>query len=174
VALCLLGHPCSVTCVVTSVRGHRLLQCLRVVYAMPPPLLAPKLRDTLAALAAADAKRAPAQAPSPQEPAQHDTFLRGAYRDREQLRLLGAEFDTGCKEWYVPRGVDLRPFRFWLPSAPQDGKHGPPPSCPSPLAMATAQPISVSCPVLLQLRCTALLLGGWVACCASHLLPWAI
>jgi hypothetical protein len=64
-----------VTCVVTSVRGHRLLQCLRVVYAMPPPLLAPKLRDTLAALAAADAKRAPAQAPSPQEPAQHDTFL---------------------------------------------------------------------------------------------------
>jgi hypothetical protein len=55
---------------------------------MPPPLLAPKLWNTLAALAAANAKRAPAQALAPREPAQHDTFLRDCYRDRIRVKML--------------------------------------------------------------------------------------
>jgi exodeoxyribonuclease VII large subunit len=44
-----------------------------------------------------------------------DIYLTTAYRDREQVKSLGARWDAGLKKWYVPSGRDLAVFAAWLP-----------------------------------------------------------
>jgi exodeoxyribonuclease VII large subunit len=43
-----------------------------------------------------------------------DTYLTTNYRDREQVKALGARWDPLQKRWFVPTGRDLAPFAAWL------------------------------------------------------------
>lgn len=43
-----------------------------------------------------------------------DTYLTTQYRDREQVKSLGARWDPGRRQWFVPSGRDLTPFQAWL------------------------------------------------------------
>lgn len=45
-----------------------------------------------------------------------DTYLTTAYKDREQVKALGARWDPVRKQWYVGEGRDLAPFATWLPT----------------------------------------------------------
>lgn len=51
-----------------------------------------------------------------------DRYLTTAFKDREQVKALGARWDAQQRRWYVPEGRDLSPFAVWLPAvslAPQ-------------------------------------------------------
>lgn len=43
------------------------------------------------------------------------TYLSAQYKDRLQVKALGARWDGESKRWYVPDGLDLMPFAAWLP-----------------------------------------------------------
>ncbi len=43
------------------------------------------------------------------------TYLSAQYKDRLQVKALGARWDGESKRWYVPDGLDLTPFAAWLP-----------------------------------------------------------
>lgn len=45
-----------------------------------------------------------------------ETYLHTAYKDREQVKSLGARWDAERKQWYVPEGRDLVVFATWLPA----------------------------------------------------------
>ena len=42
------------------------------------------------------------------------TYLTARYEDREEVRQLGASFDTVRKKWYIESGQDQAPFKRWL------------------------------------------------------------
>lgn len=44
------------------------------------------------------------------------TYLNATYEEKEEVKKLGAKFDSSSKKWYVPDGVDLTPFAKWMPS----------------------------------------------------------
>src|SRR5262245_17315156 len=44
------------------------------------------------------------------------TYLTTSYKDRDQVKALGARWDPDEKRWYVPSGRDLAPFDRWLPT----------------------------------------------------------
>jgi len=44
-----------------------------------------------------------------------ETYLQTAYKDREQVKSLGARWNAERKQWYVPEGRDLVVFATWLP-----------------------------------------------------------
>lgn len=43
------------------------------------------------------------------------TYLTTAFRDKDQVKSLGARWDAERRSWYVPEGLDLAPFATWLP-----------------------------------------------------------
>ena len=43
------------------------------------------------------------------------TYLSAQYKDRVQVKALGARWDGESKRWYVPDGLDLTLFAAWLP-----------------------------------------------------------
>lgn len=43
-----------------------------------------------------------------------NTYLTTHYKDRAQVKALGARWDGESKRWYVPDGFDLSPFSAWL------------------------------------------------------------
>lgn len=43
-----------------------------------------------------------------------ETYLTTAYKNRAQVKALGARRDSDQKQWYVPDGLDLTPFQAWL------------------------------------------------------------
>lgn len=45
-------------------------------------------------------------------PSRH--YLRSSYSDKDHLKSLGARYDPTMKKWYVPVGMDLKPFEPWL------------------------------------------------------------
>ena len=45
-----------------------------------------------------------------------DTYLNTSFKDREQVKALGARWDPVQKKWFVPTGRDLAPFATWLPA----------------------------------------------------------
>ena len=45
-----------------------------------------------------------------------DTYLNTSFKDREQVKALGARWDPAQKKWFVPAGRDLAPFATWLPA----------------------------------------------------------
>lgn len=49
-----------------------------------------------------------------------ETFLQAAYKDRERVKALGARWDPGRRQWFVPEGRDLAPFATWLPAEVRD------------------------------------------------------
>ena len=47
-----------------------------------------------------------------------ETYLTTAFKDRAEVKALGARWDPERRQWYVPSGRDLAPFEAWLPAAP--------------------------------------------------------
>jgi exodeoxyribonuclease VII large subunit len=43
------------------------------------------------------------------------TYLTAGFREKDKVKALGAQFDGALKQWFVPDGRDLTPFRPWLP-----------------------------------------------------------
>lgn len=43
------------------------------------------------------------------------TVLSTAFKDKDQVKSLGARWDAERRCWYVPEGLDLAPFAAWLP-----------------------------------------------------------
>jgi DNA helicase-2/ATP-dependent DNA helicase PcrA len=41
-------------------------------------------------------------------------YLRTSYSDKDHIKSLGARYDPTRKKWYVPVGMDLKPFEPWL------------------------------------------------------------
>jgi len=37
------------------------------------------------------------------------------YKEKEEAKALGAWWDSELKKWFVPRGLDTRPFTRWFP-----------------------------------------------------------
>lgn len=42
------------------------------------------------------------------------TYLTAAYKDKDKVKALGAQFDREERAWFVPEGFDLAPFTAWL------------------------------------------------------------
>lgn len=49
------------------------------------------------------------------------TPLTVPYSQKDQVKALGARWDSANRVWYVPEGVDLAPFAEWLPAATAAG-----------------------------------------------------
>jgi DNA helicase-2/ATP-dependent DNA helicase PcrA len=45
---------------------------------------------------------------------QERRYLAVAFRDKDEVKALGAQFDLTRKAWFVPPGVDIEPFTPWL------------------------------------------------------------
>ena len=61
-----------------------------------------------------DAERSVPQKTSPEK-----TWLNVAFRDKNEVKRLGARWDVDRKQWYAPAGTDLEPLRPWLAEAEQ-------------------------------------------------------
>lgn len=48
-----------------------------------------------------------------------NTYLQTTYKDREQVKSLGARWDPDRRQWFVPEGRDLASFGSWLPAEHQ-------------------------------------------------------
>lgn len=44
------------------------------------------------------------------------TYLITPYKEKDQVKSLGARWDPDRRQWYVPAGLDLTPFQPWLPA----------------------------------------------------------
>lgn len=44
------------------------------------------------------------------------TYLVTPFNEKDQVKALGARWDPGRRQWYVPEGRDLAPFAAWLPA----------------------------------------------------------
>ncbi len=47
------------------------------------------------------------------------TYLQTTFKDREQVKNLGARWDPDRRQWFVPEGRDLTSFGSWLPAEHQ-------------------------------------------------------
>lgn len=54
------------------------------------------------------------------------TYLIVSFRDKERAKALGARWNPGTKQWYVPTGLELGPFAEWLPADLQKSVAAPP------------------------------------------------
>lgn len=45
------------------------------------------------------------------------TYLEVQFKEKDQAKALGARWDGPSKKWYVPDGLDLAPFKAWLPAS---------------------------------------------------------
>lgn len=72
--------------------------------------------DKAADPATQDKQQEPKKEPEPDKPAMETSvFLNVPDRaDNPTIKALGAKFDGVSKAWYVPPGLDLRPFEKWL------------------------------------------------------------
>ena len=68
------------------------------------------------------------------------TYLTAQYRDREQVKALGAKWDAAQRSWFVPVGTDLAPFTRWLPVGALQAEFRPDPSVSSSLQVAERPP----------------------------------
>lgn len=44
------------------------------------------------------------------------------FAEKDEAKSLGARWDPACKTWYVPAGLDSRPFQRWLPTGDDEGE----------------------------------------------------
>lgn len=44
------------------------------------------------------------------------TYLVTSYKEKDQVKALGARWDGSRRQWYVPAGLDLAAFATWLPA----------------------------------------------------------
>lgn len=69
------------------------------------------------------------------------TYLITAYRDKDQVKALGARWDPVRRQWFVPPGRDLQPFSTWLPAGVTAAAGLPGDPLPLPQATAVATEI---------------------------------
>lgn len=97
----------------------------------PAPAPTPVLRPA----PAPETRQAPAHAPAPapeqarekvQEPVifKRDILLKTEFTDRDDVKRLGAKWHSEEKKWYVPAGMDARPFARWIPQETPPGLFG--------------------------------------------------
>lgn len=55
----------------------------------------------------------------PQQTSPEKTWLNVTFRDKTEVKRLGARWDVDRKQWYAPAGTDLEPLRPWLAEAEQ-------------------------------------------------------
>jgi exodeoxyribonuclease VII large subunit len=53
------------------------------------------------------------------------TFLEVQFKEKDQAKALGARWDGPAKKWYVPDGLDLAPFKAWLPAGARSSGPAP-------------------------------------------------
>jgi hypothetical protein len=44
--------------------------------------------------------------------------LKVPFNEKDQVKSLGARWNSEAKHWYIPQGVDASPFAKWLTNAP--------------------------------------------------------
>ena len=49
-----------------------------------------------------------------------DTYLKCPYAEKDVAKMLGARWDNDKRQWFVPAGRDLAPFRRWIPGMCHD------------------------------------------------------
>lgn len=42
------------------------------------------------------------------------TYIEVPYKDKNNVKLLGARYDGDRKKWYIPQGVDSKHFSKWM------------------------------------------------------------
>lgn len=87
--------------------------------ASPPAAPAAPAQTPQSAPAPAPTQRpapAPAAAEAPAKPliADTDMLLKTEFTDRDEVKNLGAKWNAEHKKWYVPAGMDNRPFMKWI------------------------------------------------------------
>ncbi|MCF8168863.1 MAG: exodeoxyribonuclease VII large subunit [Rhodoferax sp.] len=50
------------------------------------------------------------------------TYLHVPFRDKDSAKAMGARWDALLRQWYVPEGRDLSPFKVWLPAATESDR----------------------------------------------------
>lgn len=70
------------------------------------------------------------------------TYLTTEYKDREQVKALGARWDAEARRWFVPPGRDVALFTQWLPGGATQAKSDVTLSVPSTLELAD-RPVGV-------------------------------
>lgn len=56
------------------------------------------------------------------------TYLDVPYKQKNEVKALGAKWDRGASSWYVPPGVDATAFAKWIPSADAGAEKVPQPA----------------------------------------------
>ena len=46
--------------------------------------------------------------------AQYDTHFQSGFADKDAVKAAGGRWDTARRQWYAPRGSDLRAFERWI------------------------------------------------------------
>ena len=46
------------------------------------------------------------------------TNLKVPFSEKDQAKALGAKWNAELKQWYVPQGVDAKPFEKWFTNSP--------------------------------------------------------
>jgi antirestriction protein ArdC/phage/plasmid primase-like uncharacterized protein len=53
------------------------------------------------------------------EKPQEKTYINVPFKEKEQVKALGAKWDKGQQSWYVPAGIEIEKFAKWLPESNQ-------------------------------------------------------
>lgn len=56
-------------------------------------------------------KKAAAEEPSPEG---EKTYLNCPFEDKDECKALGGQWDGDAKKWYIPSGLDTKPFEKWI------------------------------------------------------------
>lgn len=59
------------------------------------------------------------------QPAEQDTPINVAFREKNEAKGFGAKWDKEARTWYVPAGTDLTPFAKWAKDAPMPAVESP-------------------------------------------------
>ena len=44
-------------------------------------------------------------------------YINCSYKDKDEVKLLGARWDPDVRKWYIPMGLDRSKFRKWTPKS---------------------------------------------------------
>ena len=70
-----------------------------------------------------------------------DTCISCPFHEKDEAKALGARWDGDQKRWFVPAGLDLRPFAKWMREREAQERRAPfRPTAPSRFALAPIEP----------------------------------
>ncbi len=113
--------------------GNRALASLMQAYNIPPQgtphradadalgglaLLSQKDAQGRAFLAQVLAAIQHRQSLGPKETSQERTYLKVSFAQKDAVKALGARWDPERKQWFVPPGPNLTPFKAWMTQLP--------------------------------------------------------